>query len=209
MIGLIYKDLMVMRKTLVLYMVIFVVYGYMGIAYDQGGLLIAMVLVMSSILPVSSIAYDERCKWDKIANTAPLSRKEIVMAKYLFAILLTVFSVAVCFVIYLFDSRMPMTEKLIMCYMLTMGGMLYQALLLPVNIKFGAEKGRNIMLAIMFVPVLLVVAVSNTGLVDLSAVVQFLENNEQLIPYIVTATVAVVYAASVTLSVKIYENKDL
>ena len=209
MIGLIYKDLMVMRKTLALYMVIFVVYGYMGIAYDQGGLLIAMVLVMSSILPVSSIAYDERCKWDKIANTAPLSRKEIVMAKYLFAILLTVFSVAVCFVIYLFDSRMPMTEKLIMCYMLTMGGMLYQALLLPVNIKFGAEKGRNIMLAIMFVPVLLVVAVSNTGLVDLPAVVQFLENNEQLIPYIVTATVAVAYAASVTLSVKIYENKDL
>ena len=209
MIGLIYKDLMVMRKTLALYMVIFVVYGYMGIAYDQGGLLIAMVLVMSSILPVSSIAYDERCKWDKIANTAPLSRKEIVMAKYLFAILLTVFSVAVCFVIYLFDSRMPMTEKLIMCYMLTMGGMLYQALLLPVNIKFGAEKGRNIMLAIMFVPVLLVVAVSNTGLVDLPAVVLFLENNEHLIPYIVTATVAVVYAASVTLSVKIYENKDL
>lgn len=209
MIGLIYKDLMVMRKTLALYMVIFVVYGYMGIAYDQGGLLIAMVLVMSSILPVSSIAYDERCKWDKIANTAPLSRKEIVMAKYLFAILLTVFSVAVCFVIYLFDSRMPMTEKLIMCYMLTMGGMLYQALLLPVNIKFGAEKGRNIMLAIMFVPVLLVVAVSNTGLVDLPAVVLFLENNEQLIPYIVTATVAVVYSVSVTLSVKIYENKDL
>ena len=209
MIGLIYKDLMVMRKTLALYMVIFVVYGYMGIAYDQGGLMFAMVLVLSAILPVSSIAYDERCKWDKIANTAPLSRKEIVMAKYLFAILLTVFSVAVCFVIYLFDSRMPMTEKLIMCYMLTMGGMLYQALLLPVNIKFGAEKGRNIMMAIMFVPVLFVVAVSNTGLVDLSAVVLFLENNEQLIPYIVTATVAVVYAASVTLSVKIYENKDL
>ena len=209
MIGLIYKDLMVMRKTLALYMVIFVVYGYMGIAYDQGGLLIAMVLVMSSILPVSSIAYDERCKWDKIANTAPLSRKEIVMAKYLFAILLTVFSVAVCFVIYLFDSRMPMTEKLIMCYMLTMGGMLYQALLLPVNIKFGAEKGRNIMMAIMFVPVLLVMAASNTGLVDMSAVTQFLENNEQLIPYIVTATVAVVYSVSVTLSVKIYENKDL
>ena len=209
MIGLIYKDLMVMRKTLALYMVIFVVYGYMGIAYDQGGLLIAMVLVMSSILPVSSIAYDERCKWDKIANTAPLSRKEIVMAKYLFAILLTVFSVAVCFVIYLFDSRMPMTEKLIMCYMLTMGGMLYQALLLPVNIKFGAEKGRNIMMAIMFVPVLLVMAASNTGLVDMSAVTQFLENNEHLIPYIFTAIVAVVYAASVTLSVKIYENKDL
>ena len=209
MIGLIYKDLMVMRKTLALYMVIFVVYGYMGIAYDQGGLMFAMVLVLSAILPVSSIAYDERCKWDKIANTAPLSRKEIVMAKYLFAILLTVFSVAVCFVIYLFDSRMPMTEKLIMCYMLTMGGMLYQALLLPVNIKFGAEKGRNIMLAIMFIPVLLVVAVSNTGLVDLPAVVQFLENNEQLIPYIVTATVAVVYSVSVTLSVKIYENKDL
>ena len=209
MIGLIYKDLMVMRKTLVLYMVIFFVYGYMGIAYDQGGLLIAMVLVMSSILPVSSIAYDERCRWDRIANTTPLSRKEIVLAKYLFAIVLTVFSVAVCFVIYLFDSRMPIAEKLIMCYILIMMGMLYQAILMPVNIKFGAEKGRNIMMAIMFVPVLLVMAVSNTGLVDMSAVVRFLENNEHLIPYVFTAVVAVVYSVSVTLSVKIYENKDL
>ena len=209
MTGLIYKDFMVMKKTLVLYMVIFVVYGYMGIAYDQGGLLFAMVLVLSSILPVSSIAYDERSKWDRIVNTTPLSRKEIVLAKYLFAILLTVFSVAVCFVIYLFDSRMPMTEKLIMCYTLVMTGMLYQALLLPVNIKFGAEKGRNIMLAIMFIPMLVVVAISNTGMVDMSAVILFLEANEHLIPYIVTATVAVVYSASVTLSVKIYENKDL
>ena len=209
MLGLVYKDLMVMRKTLVLYMVIFAVYGYMDIAYNQGGLLIAMVLILSSILPVSSIAYDERCKWDRIANTTPLSRKEIVLAKYLFAIVLTVFSVAVCFVIYLFDSRMPMTEKLIMCYILIMMGMLYQAILMPVNIKFGAEKGRNIMMAIMFVPVLLVLAVSNTGLVDMSAVTQFLENNEHLLPYIFTAFVVIVYAVSVTLSVKIYENKDL
>ena len=209
MIGLIYKDLMVMRKTLALYMVIFAVYGYMGIAYDQGGLLFAMVLVLSSMVPISSLAYDERCKWDRIANTAPLSRKEIVIAKYLFALLLTVFSVTVCFVIYLFDIRMPMAEKLIMCYALTMMGMLYQALLLPVNIKFGAEKGRNIMLGIMFIPMLLVVAVSNTGLVDMSAVIQFLQNNEHLIPYIATAVVAAVYTASVMLSVKIYENKDL
>ena len=87
--------------------------------------------------------------------------------------------------------------------------MLYQAILMPVNIKFGAEKGRNIMMAIMFVPVLLVMAVSNTGLVDMSSVVQFLENNEHLLPYIFTAVVSVVYVASVTLSVKIYENKDL
>ena len=35
MIGLVYKDLMVMKKTLALYMVIFAVYVYMSIAFDH------------------------------------------------------------------------------------------------------------------------------------------------------------------------------
>ena len=48
MTGLVYKDLMVMKKTLGLYMIIFAVYGYMSIAYDQGGLLIAMFLPFSA-----------------------------------------------------------------------------------------------------------------------------------------------------------------
>ena len=209
MTGLVYKDLMVMKKTLALYMVIFAVYGYMGIAYDQGGLLFAMVLILSSMVPVSTIAYDERSKWDRIANTMPLSRKEIVMAKYLFAIVLTAFSTAVCFVIYLFDKRIPLEEKLIMCFTLMLTGMFYQALLLPVNIKFGAEKGRNIMLAIMFVPVVLVMMVSKAGIVDFNVVEIFFTNNEHLIPYVLVAVVAIVYTASVLLSVKIYENKDL
>ena len=209
MTGLVYKDLMVMKKTLALYMVIFAVYGYMSIAYDQGGLLFAMVLILSSMVPVSTIAYDERSKWDRIANTTPLSRKEIVMAKYLLAILLTAGSVAVCFVIYLFDKRIPLTENLMMCYILMLMGMFYQALLLPVNIKFGAEKGRNIMMAIMFVPVLIIIMIGKTGIVDIAAIEMFLTNNENLLPYIFTSAVLVVYAASIALSVKIYENKDL
>ena len=209
MIGLVYKDLMVMKKTLALYMVIFAVYGYMSIAYDQGGLLFAMVLILSSMVPVSTIAYDERSKWDRIANTTPLSRKEIVMAKYLLSFTLTVGSVVVCFGIYLFDKRISLTENLIMCYVLIFMGMFYRALLLPVNIKFGAEKGRNIMLAIMFVPVLLVTMVAKTGSVDVAAIEQFLANNEHLLPYILTTVVLVVYVASIVLSVKIYENKDL
>ena len=209
MTGLVYKDLMVMKKTLALYMVIFAVYGYMSIGYDQGGLLFAMVLILSSVVPVSTIAYDERSKWDRIANTTPLSRKEIVTAKYLLAILLTAGSVAVCFVIYLFDKRIPLTENLMMCYILMLMGMFYQALLLPVNIKFGAEKGRNIMMAIMFVPVLIIIMIGKTGIVDIAAIEMFLTNNENLLPYIFTSAVLMVYAASIVLSVKIYENKDL
>ena len=209
MIGLVYKDLMVMKKTLGLYMIIFAVYGYMSIAYDQGGLLIAMVLILSSMVPISTLAYDERSKWDRIANTTPLSRKEIVVAKYLLAITLTVFSVIVCFVIYLFDKRIPITENMIMCFSLVIVGMIYQALLLPVNIKFGAEKGRNIMLAIMMAPVLLITRVAKTGIVDFATIELFLTNNEHLIPYIMVAFTAVLYTTSIMLSVKIYENKDL
>ena len=102
-----------------------------------------------------------------------------------------------------------MEEKLMMCFILVLMGMFYQALLLPVNIKFGAEKGRNIMLAIMFVPVILIMMISKTGIVDSASVEMFIANNEHLLPYILVAVVAVVYTASVLLSIKIYENKDL
>ncbi len=209
MVGLIYKDLMVMKKTLLIYRIISVFYGFLDILNGRTGMMFAMVLIASTMVPISSIAYDERSKWDKIVNTTPLSRKEVVIAKYLLALVLTVVSVIIVFVVYLFKPGMPLAENAGTVIVMGLMAMFYQAMLIPTIIKFGSEKGRMIMMVILFAPIVLLMAVAQIGIIDLSALVMFLEANTAMLPFITVAVIAAVYIGSVLLSVRIYEKKDL
>ena len=58
MLGLVYKDLMVMRRTLLLYGAMGIVYGYIAIYGDQYGMVFALMMIVSAMVPVSAISYD-------------------------------------------------------------------------------------------------------------------------------------------------------
>lgn len=209
MVGLIYKDLMVMKKTLLIYRIISVFYGCLDIRNSRTGMMFAMVLITSTMVPISSIAYDERSKWDKIVNTTPLSRKEVVISKYLLALVLTVVSTVVVFVVYLFKPDMPLAENAGTSVVMGIMSVFYQAMLIPTIIKFGSEKGRMIMMIILFAPFVLLMAVAQMEIIDLSALAMFLESNTAMLPFITVAVTAAVYIGSILLSVSIYEKKDL
>ena len=209
MLGLVYKDLMVMRRTLLLYGAMGIVYGIIAIYGDQYGMVFALMMIVSAMVPVSAISYDERSKWDKIVNTMPLSRKEIVLSKYLLAILLTAISSVIIFAFYMLVPEMPLEEKAVTTAVMAMMAMLYQAALMPVMFKFGSEKGRTMMLAILFVPAVLIFAIGEMNIIDVNAAISFLERNEAMIPYLMVGFVLAIYSLSMALSVKIYEKKDL
>ena len=209
MLGLVYKDLMVMRRTLLLYGAMGIVYGIIAIYGDQYGMVFALMMIVSAMVPVSAISYDERSKWDKIVNTMPLSRKEIVLSKYVLAILLTAISSVIIFAFYMLVPEMPLEEKAVTTAVMAMMAMLYQAALMPVMFKFGSEKGRTMMLAILFVPAVLIFAIGEMNIIDVNAAISFLERNEAMIPYLMAGFVLAIYSLSMALSVKIYEEKDL
>lgn len=89
--GLIIKDLYNLRKQLVLYIIIGVIYSVIGVvAKDSGGSsFIGLILIFSAMLPITAVSYDERAKWDKYGLTMPVSRRETVAAKYLLGVILT------------------------------------------------------------------------------------------------------------------------
>lgn len=209
MLGLVYKDLMVMRRTLLLYGAMGIVYGIIAIYGDQYGMVFALMMIVSAMVPVSAISYDERSKWDKIVNTMPLSRKEVVLSKYLLAILLTAISSVIIFAFYMLVPEMPLEEKAVITAVMAMMAMIYQAALMPVMFKFGSEKGRTMMLAILFVPTVLIFAIGEMNIIDANAAISFLERNKAMIPYLMAGFVLVIYSLSMALSVKIYEKKDL
>lgn len=209
MLGLVYKDLMVMRRTLLLYGAMGIVYGIIALYGDQYGMVFALMMIVSAMVPISAISYDERSKWDKIVNTMPLSRKEIVLSKYLLAILLTAISSVIIFAFYMLVPEMPLEEKAVITAVMAMMAMIYQAALMPVMFKFGSEKGRTMMLAILFVPAVLIFAIGEMNIIDVNTAISFLERNEAMIPYLMAGFVLVIYSLSMALSVKIYEKKDL
>ena len=209
MTGLVYKDLMVMKKTLLIYVIIGAFYGYLDISNGRTGMMFAMLLITSTMVPISAIAYDERCKWDKLVNTAPVSRKEVIAAKYLLALVLTAISAVMVFIVYLFKPGMTISENLATVAVMSLMAMVYQAFLLPTIIKFGSEKGRMIMMIILFAPIVLIGVLAKREIINLSVLSDFLEANSHLLPYITVAAVAVIYLISIMVSVKIYESKDL
>ena len=209
MLGLVYKDLMVMRRTLLLYGAMGIVYGIIALYGDQYGMVFALMMIVSAMVPISAISYDERSKWDKIVNTMPLSRKEIVLSKYVLAILLTAISSVIIFAFYMLVPEMPLEEKAVITAVMAMMAMIYQAALMPVMFKFGSEKGRTMMLAILFVPAVLIFAIGEMNIIDVNTAISFLERNEAMIPYLMAGFVLVIYSLSMALSVKIYEKKDL
>ena len=87
--GLIWKDFLVLRKTLRLY-VLFLL-GYLGMAllgiFDLT-FVTAFCAVILMILPISAFSYDEFARWDRYARTLPLSPRQLVGGRYLFVLLL-------------------------------------------------------------------------------------------------------------------------
>ena len=209
MSGLILKDLMVMKKTLFIYAVISIIYGWIDIMQEQPGMMFAMMMIISAMVPVSSISYDERCKWDRMANVTPISRAGIVVSKYLLAVMLTVVSALFVFVVYAVGGKMELAENFALTYTMAMMSMVYQALLLPVIIKFGSEKGRTVMMFILFAPVVVIMGLVKMDLPFVNSIGVFLDNNTHIIPFVMGAVTAVLYTLSIMLSIDIYKKKDL
>ena len=77
--ALLIKDLYVVNKQLRLYLLILVV--FIAFNRDFGSIFLP---VWCSMLPYTSIAYDEQSKWDTLAGMMPYSIRDLVLSKYIF-----------------------------------------------------------------------------------------------------------------------------
>ena len=99
--------------------------------------------LLTTMVPMTLISYDEREKWDVFAATLPYSRAQIVSCKYLIGLCLSVLILAVAAVGQIF-RRTPggTAEFLTMLPVLLSACLLAPAVLYPFVFRFGAEKGR-------------------------------------------------------------------
>lgn len=155
MTGLILKDFLIMKKTLRYYLLVMAVYSFMAFTGTFAYSIVSgFAIIMGCMAPMSTFAYDEQAKWDKLAVSTPVGRKGVVKARYLFSLILLlaggVLAVALSFVIVRFGKVEAEVwwEPLVTTAVVCLVGLLLNCVIMPLMFKFGAEKSRVISLII-------------------------------------------------------------
>jgi len=211
--GLLYKDIVVLRKQISTLLVFVLVYGGFCVAgvFDFS-IIGALIAVFGLTIPMSSVALDDTSHWDRYAAATPAGRKGIVAGKYLFTLLVILVSglagtaiMLVLSVVGLTDS--PFQELTVVTASCASVTLLLDAILLPFMLKYGAEKARLISMitfVVIFGSVVLLGGLANNG-----------ANMPQLPGWLVTALPVVFGLASVggfvlsfAVSLGIYNRKE-
>lgn len=220
--GLIIKDLLNLSsyKTTLLIILIFCSIGMVGT--DAVNAAPIFITVMIGMIVLSTFNYDEASHAEKYILSLPLTRKEIVMSKYVLVIvanilgsivgiLLTIIIVNVINVIRPEDLiKLDFENLSITAVSGIFGVALIQAIQIPSVYRFGAEKGRIQMFLLLFLLVLMIAGVgfliTKIGFdINIEKINRFM--NHFGIPILILVS-AILYYISYKISYKIFKKKE-
>ncbi|WP_019850240.1 ABC-2 transporter permease [Desulfitobacterium sp. PCE1] len=166
--GLMIKDIFALKTQGKILLALLVFYAVYSIVFQNPSMLAAMIILLCIMLPMTTMAYDEKSKWDKYALSMPIQRRTIVLSKYCFAIIAELLGVVIVGVlggvIVFFTGEMEIRELLIMTLALGGVGLFLLAVILPILFKFGIEKARFIVLLVFFIPSMVAMMLPRLGL---------------------------------------------
>jgi len=200
--GLILKDLLILKKQAKIYVIMIIFFSINALATRNFSFLAGMVCMFCAMMPVTALSYDERANWDKYALSMPVSRKDMILSKYLLGIITTGIGLItlILFQITLFKVT---KENILITFIIFGISILFLSVLLPIFFKFGVEKGRIVMLLIFFTPPLIGVGISKLGLPGPGA------NDLKLLLYSFPFIILITLGLSIYLSLRIYAKKEL
>lgn len=198
--ALIKKDFFTVLKSMKVFLLLFLLFA---IIPDSSAS--SFAIVYAAMLPLTALAYDERSKWDSLAVTMPYSPLQIVASKYLLGylgimatFLLTLLAQTVIKAFSLSASVGLETLIVSMC-----AGLLMLALSLPFSFRFGVEKGRLALMALIVAGVLSISAFAGNRITQLS--------NQQgsfaLILPVILLSATMLNVGSILLSARFYQAR--
>lgn len=139
-------------KTLILVMLFVVVIMAVWGGGESAGFILSYVTVLSSVLVLNTIGYDEMDNNYAFLLTMPFSRKQYAAEKYIFGLITGaagwIFSMAVILATSDFSESEGLLWRGLSAAALCLVFLL-QALLIPIQLKFGGQKGRIVMLILL------------------------------------------------------------
>ena len=221
--GLITKDLLQLKsypKTLIIFMIIFIFVSLEPKNSSMDEILIIMMTLGLGMFGMATFSYDEMAKADKYILTFPLTKKEIVLSKYILAIALTILGAVLGMIMSLAVSIImkKALPNIIDMISIALGGVfgisLVESIQIPCIYKMGAEKGRIYMFLITAIIAFLAGGIiffgeklsSNHILNSFLNIVNI--GLELFLPLILLVFIITIYYISFKISYKIYLKKE-
>ena len=209
MLGLIKKDFLLIKANLKSMVIIFIVYLILAF---QGTFDVTFIVPLIGImLFISTFSYDDFNNWNSYAVTLPNGRKNVVRAKYIASIILTVVlgigALAIGIGISYTKTNNINLDEIISSLMGTMlSNFIIISLLYPIVFKFGATNGRIILFAVVF-------GIAGIGafiaqFVDMTSIINMINRLDSYSLIAIPIISVILIGISYLISNKIYQNKE-
>ena len=200
--GLLLKDLYMIKKYCRLQL-LFVAFILAGSLLTTNVFFIFYPCLISGIIPVTLLSYDELSKWNEYSYALPYKKSQIVSVKYIIGMIAQILMFIISGVIYAVKIFV-LNNFLVLMATLFVISFLMPSITLPFMFKMGAIKGRIAYIVVIFV-YFAGVGVFSAYLVDgYIKIISF----SGIITIVCLAVIAL-YALSWRLSIAFYKKREV
>ncbi len=208
--ALIYKDLISIKNALLLQFVVIIGLGIYFYKENQLVLIPLFFILIPIILLGMVFGIDNQYSTDKYLISSGISRKKIVFSRYTIIWFMSLFAMALSFVVGF--NKNPLTKEIPLILILSSLFFITSivgVVELPLMYKFGAEKARFIFVILYFIVFAFFSTISSNKEWLLEYVNKGLTMDKTLLSLIIFTITIIVHALSIFISIKIFENKEL
>ena len=208
MTSLILKDIATLKKTLLLTVTISIALAVYGI-YENELFMVPLICVMIPlILTAIAFGYDTKSNFEQFAFSMPIKKSSYVLSKLLFAFAFGLVGSFCIFVLLMTKNQMSLDNIVFIALITLAASILMSAIQLPFILKYGAEKGRLIMVITYFLIFALSTLLKEKSdfLAELMEI--FSKNSISIICLGILVVSILIIGLAVKLSVMIMEKKE-
>ena len=202
--GLIRKDIYMIwnyGRMLLLMSAVFLAFSAVA---EQNYFFVVYPVLFGGVLPVTLISYEERDGWNRLCDAMPISRKTVVDERYVMTILcfLAQYLLTMAVQAAVLIPKGRAAELVQLACLLPGVGLIAPAVMIPVTLRWGVEKGRIAYFIFIGVVVALGVMGAN-AITDLNAEVG------GPVMWAIPVVAVLLFAVSWLIAVRIYEKREL
>lgn len=206
--GLILKDFYMIKNYCKSYLVIIMIFGLIYLYGDDNLLMLFYPFIISGMIPVTLLSYDERSKWNEYCGTLPYTKLQIVSAKYIIGLIVQLSVLIVLLSIYAvkmnIDGVFSFKAYMGVLSVIMAVSFVYSSITLPVMFKLGTEKGR------IFYYFIIGIVFAVTGILSSNMFETKISTTLPVVSDFVMIIIAVIiYAFSWYLSVSFYKKREI
>ena len=217
--AMLYADWLNFRQSIRSMLFILLVFAFTAFAWGRTMFFIMIVAMLSILLPATLCASDQAYGWDKLSLSLPILRREVVQSKYLLGLLvnlmLFVSAAAMTAAYSLVDPSASITENMLSLFVGELIALLLMGVMFAVTFRFGVEKSRYILIAVVWIPIL-----TMAGIVKFDIIPGIVDVINQGFHQLETAPIGLpmagalivclaMYVLSYIISVRKYKKKEL